>query len=278
MTDEYKLKEVFSRGMPTITYVDRSRLGLEKILQGAVFKGYTIVAVTGPSKCGKPVLRKRVVPDNVVIKVEGGHVSTEDDFWETIRSQLELPTVSSSAATKQTSSLSEAGSSIGPSIPKLTGKTSKTSQASLVETRHFNGAQKAALLENLRDSGKVLAIGDFHYIARELRSSIVRALKGPVFDGLSVIMLSVPYRAFDVLSAEAEMEGRFTHIAIPKWSDDDLLRIGILGFPAMGLEVNPKIMDALAKESLGSPLLMQSLCAQVCAYNDVFTTETPQHQ
>jgi len=26
------------------------------------------------------------------------------------------------------------------------------------------------------------------------------------------VMLSVPYRAFDVLSAEAEMEGRFTHL------------------------------------------------------------------
>jgi len=89
-------------------------------------------------------------------------------------------------------------------------------------------------------------------------------------------MLSVPYRAFDVLTAEAEMEGRFTHLSNPVWSTDDLSKIAEQGFPALGMGVDIEIQRRFADGALGSPLLMQSLCAQLCSQLDIFQTETPE--
>jgi len=64
-------------------------------------------------------------------------------------------------------------------------------------------------------------------------------------------------------------------LPIPAWNVDDLCKIARQGFPAMGLHVSDDIQERLATESLGSPLLMQSLCSQLCAEIDVFTTQQP---
>lgn len=270
--DVYRLKEVFSRGMPTVTYVRREQLGLEKKLRGAVSRGHAIIAVTGPSKCGKTVLRRTVISDNVVAHVEGGQVGSENDFWDAIRSHLEAPISRSQSAAKQVGSSGNFGLSAGPPFAKASLQVGESDGSTRTDTRSFSGPQKGQLLRNLQEANDVLVIDDFHYIATATRAQIVRSLKSAVFDGLSVVMLSVPYRAFDVLNAEVEMEGRFTHLQIPTWSREDLERIGQQGFPALGLDVAAEIQNCFASESLGSPLLMQSLCAQLCSDLDVFET------
>ena len=275
MPEIYKLKQVFSRGMPTVTYVRREHLGLEQELKKAVARGYAIIAVTGPSKCGKTVLRRTVIPDNVVVHVEGGQVSQEDDFWETIRAHLEVPLSESQTSAKQIGDSSAFGLSVGPSVAKASFQFGESGGSARTNTQTFSGPQKGLLLKELMERNDVLVIDDFHYIIKEIRSKIVRSLKSAIFDGLTVIMLSVPYRAFDVLTAEAEMEGRFMHLLIPKWSEDDLVKIAQQGFPTLGLEVAREIQVRFAEEALGSPLLMQSLCAQLCSDFNVFETEEP---
>jgi len=275
MADVYKLREVFSRGMPTVTYVRREHLGLERDLRRAVEQGHAIIAITGPSNCGKTVLRRTVIPDNVVVHVEGGQISDESDFRDTIRDHLRAPTGTTEGASKQAGGTSEVSGSVGPRFAKFGAKHSEQSNVSHAETRNFTGPQKSNLLKRIQDDHDVLVVDDFHYITRDVRATIVRSLKSAGFDGITVVMLSVPYRAFDVLSAEAEMEGRFTHLPIPAWNVDDLCKIARQGFPAMGLHVSDDIQERLATESLGSPLLMQSLCSQLCAEIDVFTTQQP---
>jgi hypothetical protein len=275
MSDTYKLREIFSRGMPTVTYVRREHLGLEQELRRAVAKGYAIVAVTGPSKCGKTVLRRTVIPDNVVAHIEGGQVSVEDDFWETIRAHLETPSGLSQTATRQTGGSAGIGASIGVPYARLTANLNESDSSGRTDTRTFTGPGKGQLLKLLTDNNDVLVVDDFHYIGSAIRAKIVRSLKSAVFNGLTVVMLSVPYRAFDVLTAEAEMEGRFTHLSIPVWSADDLIKIAEQGFPALGMDVDSEIRSRFAAEALGSPLLMQSLCAQLCSQLDIFKTEYP---
>lgn len=275
MPEAFKLKQVFSRGMPTVTYVRREHLGLEQELRKAVDRGYAIIAVTGPSKCGKTVLRRTVIPDNVVAHVEGGQVSLEDDFWETIRAHLEIPISESQTAAKQTGDSSAFGLSVGPSVAKASLQFRETGGSTRTNTRNFSGPQKGLLLKTLADRNDVLVVDDFHYIGNGTRAKIVRSLKSAIFDGLTVVMLSVPYRAFDVLTAETEMEGRFIHLLIPKWSKGDLIKIAQQGFPTLGLEVAHEIQMRFAEEALGSPLLMQSLCAQLCSDFDTFETENP---
>ena len=47
---------------------------------------------------------------------------------------------------------------------------------------------------------------------------IVRGLKDLVFDGIAVIVASVPHRAYDAVRVEKEMTGRVEHLEIPFWS------------------------------------------------------------
>ena len=275
MVNVYKLRQVFSRGMPTVTYVQREHLGLEQELRKAVARGHAIIAVTGPSKCGKTVLRRTVIPDNVVAHVEGGQIGSESDFWETIRCHLDAPVSQSQAAAKQVANSSGVALSAGPSFAKASLQIGENDASTRTDTRTFSGPQKGQLLRKLMEANDLLVIDDFHYMTKAIRAQVVRSLKSAVFDGLSVVMLSVPYRAFDVLTAETEMEGRFTHLSIPTWSKDDLIKISQQGFPALGLQVATEIQERFAEESLGSPLLMQSLCAQLCSQFDVLETIEP---
>jgi hypothetical protein len=272
MIDSYKLKEVFSRGMPTVTYVGREHLRLEQELRKAVAKGHTILAITGPSKCGKTVLRRKVIPDNVVAHVEGGQVSDEADFWDAIRVHLESPQSTSVSATKQASEGTGLSVGLNAHFAQANASLSESGSSTRQETRVFSGPEKGALLSQIREANDVLVVDDFHYIKKEIRANIVRSLKSAVFDGLVVVMLSVPYRAFDVLAAEIEMEGRFTHLTIPAWEARDLIKIAKRGFPHLNLAVEDSIESILAEEALGSPLLMQSLCSQVCLDLDILDT------
>ena len=79
---------------------------------------------------------------------------------------------------------------------------------------------------------------DFHFLDPVLQKEVVRVLKSEVFDGLSTILIAVPHRAFDAINVEREMEGRFSHVSIPSWEIDDLIRIGEIGFPELGMIVS----------------------------------------
>ena len=89
---------------------------------------------------------------------------------------------------------------------------------------------KKACLDHLISHRIMLVIDDFHYIDRETQIKIIRGLKGAVFEGLKVILLSVSYKAYEAIQAETEITGRFVHVGIPDWSDEDLSEIARKGF------------------------------------------------
>src|SRR5437016_3829704 len=80
-------------------------------------------------------------------------------------------------------------------------------------------------LEHMIEHSLCLVIDDFHYIPEEDRAACVRTLKGAVFNGLKVVLLSTPHRAFEAIKAEAEVTGRFRHVTVPVWELDDLKKI-----------------------------------------------------
>ena len=72
---------------------------------------------------------------------------------------------------------------------------------------HGNGMQRVLAtdpqeeaIEQLIISKKVLVLEDFHTIAPEVQRNVIRALKGPVFRGLRVIVLGIPHRENDVIA------------------------------------------------------------------------------
>ena len=119
-------------------------------------------------------------------------------------------------------------------------------------------------IQHLTQHSLCLVIDDFHYIPDDDRSGIVRTLKGAVFNGLKVVLLSTPHRAFEAIKAEAEVTGRFRHVTVPIWEPVDLKTIANVGFSALNVACPSEIINVFAREAQASPLLMQQFCWNIC--------------
>lgn len=91
----------------------------------------------------------------------------------------------------------------------------------------------AAALKRLREKDITLVIDDFHYMSPDARTEFLHNIKGAVFAGLRVVLLSITHRAFDAIKAEKELTGRFVSVAVPEWQANDLKLIPEKGFPAL---------------------------------------------
>lgn len=66
------------------------------------------------------------------------------------------------------------------------------------------------------------------------------------------------------------MISRATQLSIPFWSTEELLFIAKEGFRVLGVvDVDTKLATVLARESYGSPHLMQKFCRELCKLNDI---------
>lgn len=115
----------------------------------------------------------------------------------------------------------------------------------------------------------MLVIDDFHYLGDDERRDVMRNVKGAVFNGLKVILLSVSHRVFDAIKAESELTGRFTAITLPSWNKDDLGKIPRLGFKELKVEYTESLIDKLCDEAQESPFLMQKFCWEMCFDNGI---------
>lgn len=266
-----KLKEVFTPGgLPSVTYVNRENLGLEKKVQNAIARGFAFIVVTGPTKSGKTVLCKRVLDAEKVVTVEGGQIRSEADFWLHIAHQLRLASESSTSETltSTTGITTEGGAGIPGLFQGKAGSNHSGSTQNAAVTKYNNVTMRAAL-DILKKTNTTLLVDDFHYIAQDVQKAVIQSLKSAVFEGLSVLLLAVPHRAFDPTTVENEVEGRFKHITIPQWSLEDLLHIPAKGFPELNAVVERKIQRMICENSFGNPLLVQEICSEFCLKNDL---------
>ena len=74
-------------GQPTITYNARASLKLEAKLKSYLVTGHKALSVTGPTKSGKTVLCRKVIPKDEGIWINGGEISSEQDFWDRINAE-----------------------------------------------------------------------------------------------------------------------------------------------------------------------------------------------
>jgi predicted ATP-dependent Lon-type protease len=74
-----RVGEVFvPGGFPEVTYVPRDELQLEERVRDYLDERFKVLSLSGPTKSGKTVLVKRVVPN--AIWVSGGEISSATDF------------------------------------------------------------------------------------------------------------------------------------------------------------------------------------------------------
>ena len=244
-------------GQPTITYVDRQDQDIGRSLARAIATPNQIVSLAGPTKTGKTVLCKKVLSMRDYVWVDGGKIKSADDFWETVRSELNIPSEYSSMDGSEISVSAEG------SLPfVITAGGSHLSKKGRTETFRVDSMGKA--LEYMTKETIVLVIDDFHYIPPEARTDIMRNIKGAVFNGLKVLLLSVTHRVFDAIKAETELTGRFTTVSLPHWDKEDLKQIPIKGFSALGVKYDNTLINNLCDEAQENPFLMQKFCWEIC--------------
>lgn len=254
-------------GQPSVTYVKRKQAHVERNLARALAAPNQIVALAGPTKIGKTVLCKHVLGQRQYVLVDGGQVKTAAAVWERVCNELQFP----SEETFEDGSETKAGGGLNMVV---TANGSQLVRAA--KKRTFKVDNLSTAIKYLIENDIALIIDDFHYLDETERKTVLRNLKGAVFKGLKVVLLSVTHRIFDVAKAENELTGRFVSVEIPEWSRDDLLLIPSLGFTALKVFCPPEILEGLADECQNSPFLMQKFCWEICYESDVdrpkFTT------
>ncbi|WP_433530354.1 hypothetical protein ACQPYA_30010 [Micromonospora sp. CA-263727] len=252
-------------GLPTITYSPRADLGLEARLQDYLDEKYRILSISGPTKTGKTVLVKNVLQDVDKILISGGDIRSVGDLWGHIADHLSL--VSSYEETRQDTdaeSRTLGGDVQLPGMAKLSRSGQESVSSSTSDKTIRNRSADIAAKKALRTACIPLIIDDFHYIPADVQIDIVRSLKDLVFDGLPVIVIAVPHRAYDVIRVEKEMTGRVEQLPVGFWSNAELRGIAQKGFEALNvLDEAGVITERLAAESFASPHLMQSFCLEV---------------
>ncbi|MEP6537715.1 MAG: P-loop NTPase fold protein, partial [Bryobacteraceae bacterium] len=179
------------------------------------------------------------------------------DFWKRVAYELDLP------STIESASQTETKVGIEGSIPLvMTASGSQLLKRSKTEKREVESL--ASAITDMTQQKIMLVIDDFHYLAEEPRIELMRNVKGAVFNGLKVILLSVTHRVFDAIKAESELTGRFTAISLPHWTVSDLSQIPVKGFQELGVSCPANIIDALCAEAQENPFLMQKFCWEIC--------------
>jgi hypothetical protein len=250
--------EVFvAGGQPTYTYVERSAEHVELNVARAIATPNQIVSLSGPTKSGKTVLCRRMLGERQFVWIDGGQISNGDDFWKRVAYELDLPSSTENASQSAT----KAGLEIA--VPMVvTASGSQLIQSTNTEKREFTSL--ASAITYMTQEKIMLVIDDFHYIAELSRTELMRNIKGAVFNGLKVILLSVTHRVFDAIKAESELTGRFTAISLPHWTAQDLEQIPIKGFAELGTKCPTSVISGLCAEAQENPFLMQKFCWEIC--------------
>ena len=207
--------------------------------------------------------------------VVGGEIESVDAFWANVADKLGVFPDEEFSGSSSRRSTSDSGVSGGVGVGG-TGIRAQRREGNTDETRE-GGRQRrrrplsAAAKEALQLRQLPLVIDDFHYVDRAVQMALIRNLKDLVFEGVPLILASVPHRAFDAVRVEREMTGRVEQLSISFWQPEELLGIARSGFEALNITAPPSLRAKLVEESFSSPYLMQDFCLELCKANGVRT-------
>lgn len=242
-----KFSEVFKPGTyPQITYVSRhsgkTRYTYEERLQQSLSIDGYLTYIVGPSKIGKTVLCESVIGQDSMVSMSGNDFSKEHGFWSGIGKKV--------------------GISMEAAVSEGSSAFSRDEQRTTTVTKNYF-ATKDKVIEYFKKHKKVLVLDDFHYAPPEIQYDIACQLKEVIRLGFKAVVISLPYRSDDAIRLNPDLTGRISVIEMEPWKEEELERIADIGFTKLGLQVNRKMISRMAKESIHSPQLMQSICLNI---------------
>lgn len=265
---KYHVVDIFRpNSMPSYTYINRQEkhgTTYETKLKRALQKVGSLIAISGGSKTGKTVLYRKVVPEDKLVELSGAQINSVEDFWQQIAENLRIPDELSMAYSAQKGKGRKATADGKSSILSML-TASITGELKISSSQGESITQKVMrnntlVLKNLIAGDFVLVIDDFHYINPEIQLYLSRILKAELFNGLKVILLTLPHRADDAIKRNPDLIGRTVFINLLPWTKEELEQIAHKGFDLLQIPVpNEQIAD-IVRESALSPQLMQENC------------------
>lgn len=253
-----RFSEVFKPGTyPEMTYVSRESKGTkytyeERLQQSLAIDGY-LTYIVGPSKIGKTVLCEKVIGAANMVCMSGNDFSKEKDFWSGIGKKVGISTEAA---------VSEEGAAF-----------SETEQKSITVTKNYF-VTKDKVIDYFKKNDKVLVLDDFHYAPPEIQYDIACQLKEVIRMGFKAVVVSLPYRSDDAIRLNPDLTGRILVIEIEPWKTEELEEIAKKGFGKLQIQVGQSLIARMAKESIHSPQLMQSICLNIGLLPDSSDTIT----
>ena len=253
-----RFSEVFKPGTyPEMTYVSRESKGTkytyeERLQQSLAIDGY-LTYIVGPSKIGKTVLCEKVIGAANMVCMSGNDFSKEKDFWSGIGKKV--------------------GISMEAAVSEESAAFSETEQKSITVTKNYF-VTKDKVIDYFKKNDKVLVLDDFHYAPPEIQYDIACQLKEVIRMGFKAVVVSLPYRSDDAIRLNPDLTGRILVIEIEPWKTEELEEIAKKGFGKLQIQVGQSLIARMAKESIHSPQLMQSICLNIGLLPDSSDTIT----
>ncbi|NAZ84638.1 hypothetical protein GTR00_00610 [Kineococcus sp. T90] len=245
--------------------------------QGGVF-----ISVLGTTKLGKSTLiRDALTTAAVTPYIPGQQLDKEGEsaLWARLAAALEIP--ASQQKGKVTGNKARWGvlarlgigfSGTGASVTSSIGGEEHTDNSTSVTydidtptavTEALNLASQKA-----REDGEnppVIAIDDFHFVTDPgKRREIILALRPLADADVTVLLATLPGRETDAGFTDTNIGGRHQPLTVPTWNIEELTKIATIGFGKLKVTAPPDVTRRLARESHGSPQIMQQLCLNLC--------------
>ena len=254
---------------PTTTYVEREDEKLEGRIRDAIATPRSPISISGPSKTGKTALVRKIVGDDNLVHIFGSQIEAPVDLWDSILSWMSTPSSLAESTGSSESVAPNAKTELRLGIPgvgsaSIGGGIATTTAANTNTTSTQQNRGMAAVAREIANSDFIVFLDDFHYIQRDLQESIGRQIKTGAEAGIRFCIASVPHRSDDVVRSNHELRGRTINLNTSFWTIEDLTKIGMLGFAALNIEIQPTTLHRFAQESCTSPQIMQALCLALC--------------
>lgn len=279
MIDIKRLSEVFPAvGKPTHTYVERDSGTYEKQLALGLSNPGQICLLTGPSKTGKTSLFRQVLPkiakQELVIRCSGK--MTPSEFWASALESLDFTRLSEFSNTHGINLTAKIGAS---------GEVGWSWLAKAMATVGFDisakgdyGIKKEVVRSAINSKHLIpllcampiqLVVEDFHYLEDDAKKEIFQQWKAFTDEGVSVLVVSTTHHAIDIARANPDLSGRTRMIDVGQWEISDLAKIPEKGFAILGIKSTDRTRLAVARESVGLPIIAQQICQQIAAQHDM---------
>jgi len=265
--------EIFkTQGPPTFTYIRQHDGFFENKLHQSLESRGVVCILTGPSKTGKTTLYSKVLEKRgvEVLSVRCYDELSTTEFWRSCLEKVNFDRIEQRQREK-TRSVKAGGKVSGTMGWKwllgLQGEVSTEASGESSETeirqKVLAEASPDHLIPILRDLPVQLVVEDFHYLQPAVQRSVFQQWKSFVDKEISVLIVSTTHHAGDLAHANRDLVGRIAQIDLPMWRPDDLVKIAVEGFKYMNVDVPPEFCAAIAKESVGLPIITQSVCGQL---------------